>query len=162
MIWFGSSAGVALANMFPEAKSAGRWLRHGWHVSVAYVIGFFVMLAVIGWHPDLPHKRSITTSVATSASPLRRPRWLDRDRFAAAATSSVTCRKAHQPPLAGRCAQRLKLRLSTRRAAVAGWRPPWVPQHCTKGDRPARRSTVRVTRGKPEASPSLVDGEIER
>jgi len=71
MIWFGSSAGVALANMFPEAKSAGRWLRHGWHVSVAYVIGFFVMLAVIGWHPDLPHKRSITTSVATSASPLR-------------------------------------------------------------------------------------------
>jgi len=71
MIWFGSSAEVALANMFPEAKSAGRWLRHGWHVSVAYVIGFFVMLAVIGWHPDFPHKRSITTSVATSASPLR-------------------------------------------------------------------------------------------
>ncbi|HJZ34478.1 MAG TPA: hypothetical protein VKF35_25410, partial [Hyphomicrobiaceae bacterium] len=71
MIWLGSSAGVALANMFPEAKSAGRWLRHGWHVSVAYVIGFFVMLAVIGWHPDLPHKRSITGSVATSASPLR-------------------------------------------------------------------------------------------
>ena len=26
MIWFGSSAGVALANMYPEAKSAGRWL----------------------------------------------------------------------------------------------------------------------------------------
>src|SRR5262245_25604827 len=44
MIWFGSSAGVALANMFPEAKSAGRWLLHGWHVTVAYVIGFFVML----------------------------------------------------------------------------------------------------------------------
>ena len=27
MIWFGSSAGVALANMYPEAKSVGRWLR---------------------------------------------------------------------------------------------------------------------------------------
>jgi len=67
MIWFGSSAGVALANMFPEAKSAGRWLRHGWHVSVAYVIGFFVMLAVIGWHPDLPHKKSVTTPVGSSA-----------------------------------------------------------------------------------------------
>ena len=26
MIWFGSSAGVALSNMFPEAKNAGRWL----------------------------------------------------------------------------------------------------------------------------------------
>ena len=57
MIWFGSSAGVALANMYPEAKSAGRWLVGGWHVTVAYVIGFFVMLAVIGWHPDPPHKK---------------------------------------------------------------------------------------------------------
>jgi Na+/H+ antiporter NhaD/arsenite permease-like protein len=57
MIWFGSSAGVALANMFPEGKSALLWLRHGWHVALAYVIGFFVMLAVIGWHPDPPHKK---------------------------------------------------------------------------------------------------------
>jgi Na+/H+ antiporter NhaD/arsenite permease-like protein len=54
MIWFGSSAGVALSNMYPEAKSVGLWLRHGWHVAVAYVIGFAVMLAVIGWHPDPP------------------------------------------------------------------------------------------------------------
>jgi Na+/H+ antiporter NhaD/arsenite permease-like protein len=53
MIWFGSSAGVALSNMYPEAKSVGLWLRHGWHVAVAYVIGFFVMLALIGWHPDV-------------------------------------------------------------------------------------------------------------
>ena len=52
MIWFGSSAGVALSNMYPEAKSVGCWLRHGWHVAVAYVIGFFVMLAVLGWHPE--------------------------------------------------------------------------------------------------------------
>jgi Na+/H+ antiporter NhaD/arsenite permease-like protein len=52
MIWFGSSAGVALSNMYPEAKSVGLWLRHGWHVAVAYVIGFAVMLAVLGWHPD--------------------------------------------------------------------------------------------------------------
>jgi Na+/H+ antiporter NhaD/arsenite permease-like protein len=54
MIWFGSSAGVALSNMYPEAKSVGLWLRHGWHVAVAYVIGFAVMLAVLGWHPDPP------------------------------------------------------------------------------------------------------------
>src|SRR5882672_6366127 len=54
MIWFGSSAGVALANMYPEAKSVGLWLRHGWHVAVAYVIGFFFMLAIVGWHPDAP------------------------------------------------------------------------------------------------------------
>jgi len=58
MIWFGSSAGVALANMYPEAKSAGRWLLHGWHVSIAYVIAFFVMLSVLAWHPDPPHKKS--------------------------------------------------------------------------------------------------------
>ena len=55
MIWFGSSAGVALANMYPEAKSVGLWLRHGWHIAVAYVIGFFFMLAIVGWHPDAPH-----------------------------------------------------------------------------------------------------------
>ncbi|MEP7182393.1 MAG: citrate transporter [Betaproteobacteria bacterium] len=52
MIWFGSSAGVALSNMYPEAKSVGQWLRHGWHVALAYVVGFAVMLAVLGWQPD--------------------------------------------------------------------------------------------------------------
>jgi Na+/H+ antiporter NhaD/arsenite permease-like protein len=56
MIWFGSSAGVALSNMFPEAKSVGLWLRHGWYIAVAYVAGFFVLLAVLGWHPNERHK----------------------------------------------------------------------------------------------------------
>jgi Na+/H+ antiporter NhaD/arsenite permease-like protein len=51
MIWFGSSAGVALSSMYPQARSVGQWLRHGWHVAVAYVVGFFVMLALIGFHP---------------------------------------------------------------------------------------------------------------
>jgi Na+/H+ antiporter NhaD/arsenite permease-like protein len=51
MIWFGSSAGVALASAFPEARSVGAWLRHGWHVTLAYVVGFFVLLSVLGWHP---------------------------------------------------------------------------------------------------------------
>jgi Na+/H+ antiporter NhaD/arsenite permease-like protein len=54
MIWFGSSAGVALSNMYPEAKSVGRWVSQGWPVAIAYVVGFFVMLAVLGWHPDAP------------------------------------------------------------------------------------------------------------
>ena len=52
MLWFGSSAGVALSNMYPEAKSVGHWLRHGWHVAFAYVVGFAVMYAALGWHPD--------------------------------------------------------------------------------------------------------------
>jgi len=56
MIWFGSSAGVALSNLYPEAKSVGSWLRHGWHVALAYVIGFFVLLAILGWHADEEHK----------------------------------------------------------------------------------------------------------
>jgi Na+/H+ antiporter NhaD/arsenite permease-like protein len=51
MIWFGSSAGVAISNLFPEAKSVGRWLRHGWHVALAYVVGFLVFMLVSGWHP---------------------------------------------------------------------------------------------------------------
>jgi Na+/H+ antiporter NhaD/arsenite permease-like protein len=51
MIWFGSSAGVALTNMYPEAKNVGRWLYHGWHVALAYVLGFCVLLATLGWDP---------------------------------------------------------------------------------------------------------------
>jgi Na+/H+ antiporter NhaD/arsenite permease-like protein len=64
MIWFGSSAGVALSNLFPEAKSVGAWLKGGWHVAVAYVIGFLVMLAVVGWHPQVPHKVKAAAPVA--------------------------------------------------------------------------------------------------
>ena len=59
MIWFGSSAGVALSNMYPEAKSVGRWLRDGWHVALAYVFGFFVMLAILGWTADAPHRKGV-------------------------------------------------------------------------------------------------------
>jgi Na+/H+ antiporter NhaD/arsenite permease-like protein len=44
MMWFGSSAGVAVAAQFPEARSAAAWLRHAWHVPLAFVIGFFAML----------------------------------------------------------------------------------------------------------------------
>ena len=51
MIWFGSSAGVALSNLFPEARSVGRWVRHGWHVAVAYVVGFIALLWTLGWNP---------------------------------------------------------------------------------------------------------------
>jgi Na+/H+ antiporter NhaD/arsenite permease-like protein len=70
MIWFGSSAGVALANLYPEARSVGLWLRHGWHVAVAYVIGFFVLLAVLGWHPNAPHKTKSAFNILTPAAGL--------------------------------------------------------------------------------------------
>jgi Na+/H+ antiporter NhaD/arsenite permease-like protein len=62
MIWFGSSAGVALASAFPEARSVGAWVRHGWHVTLAYVVGFFVLLSVLGWHPHGQHTRQSVPS----------------------------------------------------------------------------------------------------
>lgn len=68
MIWFGSSAGVALSNQFPEAKSVGNWLRHGWHVAVAYVVGFLVMVAVLGWHPEAPKRVAAPAESATEAA----------------------------------------------------------------------------------------------
>jgi Na+/H+ antiporter NhaD/arsenite permease-like protein len=70
MIWFGSSAGVALSNQYPEARSVFAWIRGGWHVAVAYVIGFFFMLFVIGWHPSPKHKGiAATPPAATQAQP---------------------------------------------------------------------------------------------
>lgn len=51
MLWFGSSAGVAVSNMFPEAKSVRNWLRYGWHVPLAYVAGFVVLSFLVGWQP---------------------------------------------------------------------------------------------------------------
>jgi Na+/H+ antiporter NhaD/arsenite permease-like protein len=54
MIWFGSSAGVALAGMFPQARSVGAWVTGGWHVAVGYLIGFACLLFTLGWHPGAP------------------------------------------------------------------------------------------------------------
>ena len=51
MVWFGSSAGVAITNEFPEGRSVVEWLKQGWFVAVAYVFGFFVMLISLGWQP---------------------------------------------------------------------------------------------------------------
>ena len=68
MIWFGSSAGVALSNMYPQARSVGLWLRHGWHVAVAYVAGFFVMLALIGFHPGSAPRGSVAPAAAAQPS----------------------------------------------------------------------------------------------
>ena len=46
MLWFGSSAGVALTRLYPEARSVTAWLRQAWHVPVAYVVGFALLAAV--------------------------------------------------------------------------------------------------------------------
>ncbi len=74
MIWFGSSAGVALSNSFPEAKSVGRWISQGWHVTVAYVVGFFVLLAVLGWQPGTKRESTIAAPHAVEAASIAVPR----------------------------------------------------------------------------------------
>jgi Na+/H+ antiporter NhaD/arsenite permease-like protein len=57
MIWFGSSAGVALSNMFPEMRSVVNYVKKGWYVAAAYIIGFFILLAIAGWNPHTPHRK---------------------------------------------------------------------------------------------------------
>ena len=51
MVWFGSSAGVAISKDYPEARSVGRWLKEGWPVVLAYVVGFLVQYYTLGWKP---------------------------------------------------------------------------------------------------------------
>jgi Na+/H+ antiporter NhaD/arsenite permease-like protein len=58
MLWFGSSAGVAISAIYPEAKSVKNWLFNGWHVVLAYVVSFFILLATLGWSPHPPHKKA--------------------------------------------------------------------------------------------------------
>lgn len=66
MVWFGSSAGVALSNLFPEARSVGLWLRHGWYIAIAYIVGFFVLLLMLDWHPTEKHKPPGATATLIS------------------------------------------------------------------------------------------------
>lgn len=58
MIWFGSSAGVALSNLYPEIRSVAKYVKNGWYVTVAYIVGFFIMLWLAGWQPHF-HKLNI-------------------------------------------------------------------------------------------------------
>lgn len=52
MMWFGSSAGVAVTVMYPEARSAWRWLKEAWFIPIAYVVGFAVQMLLLGWVPE--------------------------------------------------------------------------------------------------------------
>ena len=49
MIWFGSSAGVALCSLYPEAKNASKWIMEGWPVLVSYIVGFLVYWLIFGF-----------------------------------------------------------------------------------------------------------------
>jgi Na+/H+ antiporter NhaD/arsenite permease-like protein len=64
MLWFGSSAGVAISGLFTEAKSAKAWLVNGWHVAVGYLLGFLAMFALLGWHPSTPRTAKVDPHAA--------------------------------------------------------------------------------------------------
>ncbi len=55
MIWFGSSAGVALTNLYPEGRSVFAWLRQGWYIPLAYVAGYAALFLLLGWTPGGVH-----------------------------------------------------------------------------------------------------------
>jgi len=67
MLWFGSSAGVAMSGLYPEARSALLWLRAGWHVVVAYLVGFAALMLVLGWHPT-PKRAPVLGSLPSCAA----------------------------------------------------------------------------------------------
>lgn len=68
MVWFGSSAGVALANLFPESRSVFAWLREAWFVPLSYVVGFLAMLAA--WALTSRHVRFGSSPVFRSPQPV--------------------------------------------------------------------------------------------
>lgn len=66
MLWFGSSAGVAISAIYPEARSVKDWVLNGWHIVLAYVLSFFILLGTLGWGPHPPHKKATTTTETTA------------------------------------------------------------------------------------------------
>jgi Na+/H+ antiporter NhaD/arsenite permease-like protein len=65
MVWFGSSAGVALCNMYREARSVVQWVRYGWWIVIAYVVSFFAMLSVSRFDPDPVSSQLTQTACVT-------------------------------------------------------------------------------------------------
>ena len=49
-------------------EKVGAWIRGGWHVAIAYVLGFLAMLLIIGWHPHTPPKAGAAAPPAAERS----------------------------------------------------------------------------------------------
>jgi hypothetical protein len=67
MIWFGSSAGLAISGIFPGAKSVGARVRGGWFVAADYLERFAIILTRIGWHPDPREVRKMDSSPSSGS-----------------------------------------------------------------------------------------------
>ena len=69
LLWMlvkGDARRLWFALRHPDAPA---WLKAGWHVALAYVIGFFIMLAVVGWHPHTPHKEGGPAAASVRVAP---------------------------------------------------------------------------------------------
>ena len=94
MLWFGSSAGVALCTMFPQGRSASRWLTGGWHVALAYVVGFAVMIALVGWNPS-PKRAPAAQRPAAQAPAPKSATARASEQATSSASESATTPVAH-------------------------------------------------------------------
>ena len=47
-----------------SALASARWLRHGWHVAVGYVVGFAALYFIMGWHPHAQHRADAVDTAA--------------------------------------------------------------------------------------------------
>jgi Na+/H+ antiporter NhaD/arsenite permease-like protein len=54
MMWFGSSAGVAVAKDNPQMRNTMTFIKESWIIAVAYSIGF-ASLFLLGWQPHAIH-----------------------------------------------------------------------------------------------------------
>ncbi|HAH23324.1 MAG TPA: hypothetical protein DCL77_06140, partial [Prolixibacteraceae bacterium] len=68
-IWFGSSAGVAISSKFQESRSVFLWIKSGWHIIVAYILGFFILLFFMGWEPQIIPSKSHVPKIEEQNSP---------------------------------------------------------------------------------------------
>jgi Na+/H+ antiporter NhaD/arsenite permease-like protein len=93
MIWFGSSAGVAITNKFSEARDVVRWVKYGWHVAVAYVIGFAILYLIMGWEPADNREHKIKNcpvpGCPMAAKPVVQNAWEDFSSFRLSPQSPV-------------------------------------------------------------------------
>lgn len=55
MMWFGSSAGVAVAKNNPKMRDTRLFIKESWMIPVAYVAGF-ASLFLLGWEPHAVHR----------------------------------------------------------------------------------------------------------
>lgn len=50
MIWFGSSAGVAITTEFPNAANFVSWVRRSWFIPIGYILGFLSLCLLYSYH----------------------------------------------------------------------------------------------------------------